>query len=249
MIAWEESGAGRPAVLVHGITECRRAWDRVVPHLEDSFRVVRLDLRGHGESSDADDVSALAMAEDVATVVAEAGIDEPPLLIGHSLGAVVVSAYAAGGGPAAGVVNVDQPLRLGDFAAGLKPLADTLRGPDFGVAVAAIFDALGPGTVDPDTRDYLDAKHCSARQDVVLGVWAMVLEADPDELTRTAEGLLGALRMPYLAIHGADPGPGYEEWLTTHLPSATVEVWDGGGHYPHLTEPERFAARVRAFAG
>jgi pimeloyl-ACP methyl ester carboxylesterase len=170
------------------------------------------------------------------------------VLVGHSLGAVVVSAYAAGGGPAAGIVNVDQSLRLGDFAAGLQPLAGSLRGPDFGDAITAVFDALGPGRVDDETRAYLDGKHSSARQDVVLGVWSMVLDADPDELTRTAEGLLGALRVPYLAVHGTDPGPGYEAWLTTHLPSASVEVWEGGGHYPHLSEPERFAARVRDFA-
>lgn len=248
MIAWEESGSGRPVVLVHGLTEDRRTWDPVVPLLEDGFRLVRLDLRSHGESSDADDLSALAMAGDVATVVAEAGIDVPPLLVGHSLGAVVVSAYAAAGGPSAGIVNVDQSLRLGDFAAGLQPLAEGLRGPGCTEVVNAIFESLGTDRLGPDALAYLTECHDATRQEVVLGVWDVVLESEPTQLTATAEGLLGALRVPYLAIHGSDPGPGYEAWLTNLLPSATVEVWDGDGHYPHLVDPTRFAARVRAFA-
>jgi pimeloyl-ACP methyl ester carboxylesterase len=249
VIAWEESGSGRPLVLVHGLTEDRRNWDLVVPLLEDGFRCVRLDLRGHGQSSDAGDYSALAMAEDVATVVAEAGIAEAPLLLGHSLGAVVVSAYAAGGAPAAGVINVDQSLRLGDFAAGLQPLGDALRGAGFHDAVLAVFDALGTAALDDASLAYVTDRHEKARQDVVLGVWSLVLESEPAALTAIAEGLLGALAgTPYLAVHGSDLAPGYEAWLTGLLPGATVEVWDGGGHYPHLAEPERFAARVRAFA-
>ena len=61
VIAWEASGAGPPIVFVHGITEDRHTWHSVVPFLEDGFRCVRLDLRGHGVSSDADDYGAVAM--------------------------------------------------------------------------------------------------------------------------------------------------------------------------------------------
>lgn len=247
MISWDESGSGTPAVLVHGITEDRTTWHRVVPLLEDRFRCVRLDLRGHGRSADADDYSALAMAEDVARVVSEANIDEPPLLVGHSLGAVVVTAYATQA-PAAGVVNVDQSLRLGDFAAGLSPLADDLRGDRFSETVSAVVASLGVDALPESDRAYVDERHLGARQDVVMGVWSQVLESSPEELTALAESLLSALGVPYLAIHGSDPGAGYAGWLRSHLPGAEVEVWNGHGHYPHLVDPERFARRVREFA-
>lgn len=245
MIAWEGSGDGRPVVFVHGITEDRRGWDSVIPLLTDRFRCVRLDLRGHGESSDAEDYSALAMADDVAAVVAEAGIDEPPLLVGHSLGAFVVTAYAVQA-PARAVVNIDQSLRLGDFAAVLQPLADALRGPGFADAITTIVDALGSEGVPDSERPYLDARHQAARQDVVLGVWDAVLDSPPDDLTALAESLLGGIKVPYVAIHGGDPGPGYADWLTSLVPTATVEVWGRGGHYPHLADPQRFAARLAA---
>jgi pimeloyl-ACP methyl ester carboxylesterase len=248
VIAWEEAGAGRPVVLVHGITEDRRSWDAVWPMLAETFRCIRLDLRGHGKSGDADDYSALAMAADVGAVVDEAGLDEPPLLIGHSLGAVVVTAYAASGGANVGVVNVDQSLRFGDFATALQPFADALRGPECAETVAAIIDTLGTARLRPEDLAYVTGHKQALRQDVVLGVWSMVLDADPAELTATAEQLLGAVRTPYLALHGSDPGPDYEAWLTAAMPDATVEVWDGDGHYLHMVDPVRFVTRVRDFA-
>lgn len=245
MIAWDESGSGPPVVFVHGLTEDRRGWDPVVALLNDRFRCVRLDLRGHGESSDAEDYSALAMAEDIVTVVDEAQLAQPPLVVGHSLGAVVATVYAAQA-PVRGVVNVDQSLRLGDFAAGLQPLAPALRDPaTFLDTMFAIFEGIGiPDTLDHRHLAYLDALHRGARQDVVLGVWGLVFDSSPDDLNALAQTMLGAITVPYLAIHGSDPGPGYAEWLASVLPGSAVEVWEGDGHYPHLAEPGRLAARI-----
>ncbi|MHB1787423.1 MAG: alpha/beta fold hydrolase [Acidimicrobiales bacterium] len=246
MINWEESGAGDPLIFVHGITEDLRSWDPVVSLLEDRYRCVRLDLRGHGKSSTADDYSALAMAQDVGAVVSEAAIDGPSLLVGHSLGAIVVTAYATQAA-VRGIVNIDQSLRLGDFAAALQPLAPILRGPDFGGAVTAVFESLGVDRLPDEAKTYVTSKHREARQEVVLGVWDLVLDSAPKDLTAMAESLLGALKAPYLAVHGSDPGEGYPAWLSGLIPGATVEVWPGDGHYPHLVEPERFATRLAAF--
>ena len=249
MIAWEEAGDGPAIVFVHGLTEDRRGWDPVVERLRDSFRCVRLDLRGHGESDDADDYSPLAMATDVATLVAEAGITDPPLLVGHSLGAVVVTAYAAGA-PARAVVNVDQPLDLVPFATALLGLAPKLRGSEaeFHEALDAAFAGLGTAAIPEPWRTWAEDKHRGARQDVVTGVWSLVMDSDPVELQAGVDPMMAAVTVPYLAIHGGDPGDGYETWLRDRIPSATVEVWDGDWHYPHLVEPERFARRMRELA-
>jgi pimeloyl-ACP methyl ester carboxylesterase len=248
VIAWDETGTGTPIVFVHGLTEDRRGWDPTIAHLQQIRRCVRLDLRGHGQSSDADDYSALAMANDIAELVAEAQIAQPPLVVGHSLGAVVATAYATQA-PVQGIVNIDQSLRLGDFAAALQPFEPQLRGPEFHETLMAIFDGLGiPDTLDPRYKAYLDTLHADARAAVVLGVWGLVFGSTPDELTAIAESLLGSITVPYLAIHGSDPGLGYAEWLTGLLPGATVEIWEGDGHYPHLAEPERLAARLREFS-
>ncbi len=59
--------------------------------------------------------------------------------------------------------------------------------------------------------------------------------------------LADAITVPYLSLHGIDPGPDYATWLTGKLASATVEVWPDLGHYPQLIEQERFVRRVVDF--
>jgi pimeloyl-ACP methyl ester carboxylesterase len=144
------------------------------------------------------------------------------------------------------VVNVDQSLRLGDFATAVAPLEALLRDPaTFRETLLAAFGDLPP-SLDPRYVDYLEHLHRNARQAVVLGVWGQLFESSPEELQALAESLLGAITVPYVAIHGSDPGAGYADWLAALVPGATVELWDGDGHYPHLAEPARMAARIAA---
>ena len=81
----------------------------------------------------------------------------------------------------------------------------------------------------------------------MLGVWAPLLELSLEELDALVVSLTADVRVPYLALHGTDPGPDYASWLHGIIPTSTVEVWDGDGHYPHLVEPARFLDRLRAF--
>jgi pimeloyl-ACP methyl ester carboxylesterase len=50
VLAWTELGAGPPLVLLHGLGDSHRTWRRVAPRLADHFRVLLLDLPGHGLS-------------------------------------------------------------------------------------------------------------------------------------------------------------------------------------------------------
>ena len=83
--------------------------------------------------------------------------------------------------------------------------------------------------------------------DVLLGVWGLVLESDPDDLTALFESMLPAIDVPYLALHGDDPGDDYRQWLTKHVPTTTFEIWEGVGHFTQLVEPERLATRIKEF--
>jgi pimeloyl-ACP methyl ester carboxylesterase len=83
--------------------------------------------------------------------------------------------------------------------------------------------------------------------EVILGVWDGLLTTPPEELTALAESALPRCRAPLLAIHGSPPSPGYPEWLTSLVPEAELEIWDGQGHMLHLVDPDRFAERVERF--
>lgn len=247
-IAYDDRGSGKPLVLVHDITECRGAWDPVTPLLAEGWRVVRVDVRGHGTSERRAPYDAASMADDVAAVVAELGL-ERPLMVGHSMGGVVVSAYGAAGHPARGIVNVDQPLRLAAFQEALAPVRPMLEGDEssFREAIGLVFSVLD-GPLPPAERTRLDALS-SPEQAVVLGVWEPVFTMDADALDEMVGELLARIRVPYLAIHGSDPGVDYVHWLLARVGNSRVEVWPDHGHYPHLVDPERFRERLDQFDG
>lgn len=244
-IHFEVEGSGPPVVLVHGITDSADDWAPLNGRLAADHTVVRLDLRGHGRSGDAADYSALSMAQDLEAVVTAAGVDRP-LLVGHSLGAVVATAYAAGA-PTRGVVNIDQTLRFSDFAATVRQLEHQLRGDGFHAAMRAVFLHLD-GPLAPDQlRFRLAANRDAARQDVVLGAWDLTFSSTDEDLDGVAAMVAPGITVPYLSIFGNDPGKDYLPWLTALLPQAQVEQWGDHGHYPHLVDPERFLVRLAEF--
>ena len=225
-------------MLVHGITESRRSWDPLIERLAASHDVLAVDLRGHGESDLGGPYDVITMAADVHEVVEALGM-ERPLLIGHSLGGTVVSAYAAMY-PCRGVVNIDQPMRLGDFQAALRSVESMLRGDDaaFQQVMATVFETMR-GELDDEKWERLVGLR-RADQEVVLGVWAAVLESEAEQLEAMVNALAAAITVPYLSVHGTDPGAGYDEWLGELVQDVRIERWDGLGHYPHLVQTDRF---------
>jgi pimeloyl-ACP methyl ester carboxylesterase len=87
--SWGAAVVHRPlAVLVHGVTSSSRTWWRVGPALAGrGFRVLAVDLRGHGASPrTVAGLSVADLADDVAETVGDSPVE---LLVGHSLGALV----------------------------------------------------------------------------------------------------------------------------------------------------------------
>lgn len=250
-IEYATVGAGRDLVLVHGLTDSSPTWGPITAMLAEHYRVTTLDLRGMGRSGDAaaEHRDALAMVADVAAVVAAASVVEP-LVVGHSLGGIVVTAYATTA-PVRGVVNVDQPLRLSAFQDALLQVAPLLRDPaTFDSIIQAIFSGMDGDQLSADQVAAI-ASHRRQRQEVVLGVWNTVLDQPVTELESLARAVTAGLRAPYLTLQFADFGTDYCDWLQHLLPQAVTEAWSaaGGviGHYGHLVEPGRFVERVIAF--
>ncbi|MFP3907707.1 MAG: alpha/beta fold hydrolase [Acidimicrobiales bacterium] len=244
-IHYDVGGSGPPIVLVHGITDSSADWGPIDERLAVDHTVVSLDLRGHGRSGDSDDYSPLGMAHDVEAVVDASGI-EPPLVVGHSLGAVVATAYAAGA-PTRGVVSIDQTLRFSDSAATIRQLEHQLRGSGFHAALHALFRHLDGPLVPDSLRSRLATNRDTARPEVVLGVWELTFSTSDEDLDGLAAMVAPGVTVPHLSIFGNDPGDDYATWLTGLIPQAQVELWDGLGHYPHLVDPDRFVDRLARF--
>ena len=101
---------GPSLVVVHGLGDTQRSWDRVVHHLASRFRLVTYDLRGHGRSSSGGPYAIDTLVADLAAVIDNLGVPHP-LLVGHSLGALVAAEYAAAH-TCAGLIGVEGGLAL-----------------------------------------------------------------------------------------------------------------------------------------
>lgn len=233
--------------MVHGITESAESWAPVRDRLTADYRVVSLDLRGHGRSGTSERYDLEAMAQDVIAVIAAADLERPHL-VGHSLGGAVVTAAALHTAPSS-VVNIDQSLQLTEFKEGLDPVRSMLENPTaFPTVIDQLFQQLR-GPLDDAEFERLTALR-RADQEVVLGVWDLVLNASASEIDSTVEQVLSGYaerEVPYLNLFGAAPGDNYAAWLRRFIDTSTVEVWDDHGHYPHLVAPDRFIERLTAF--
>ena len=94
-IYYEDQGSGQLIVLVHGWTCSSKLWQKNVPELAKEFRVVTLDLRGHGNSSKTLAGHTIRQyARDVRELIEHLGLEDI-VLLGWSLGGSVVLSYYA----------------------------------------------------------------------------------------------------------------------------------------------------------
>jgi pimeloyl-ACP methyl ester carboxylesterase len=114
-LAWGDPGS-RGLVLVHGGGAHAHWWDHIAPLLALDRRVLALDLSGHGDSGRRDSYTLDAWATEVLAVAADAGLTEPPTVIGHSMGGLVTLRLASlFGARLAGAVVIDSPVRNRDL--------------------------------------------------------------------------------------------------------------------------------------
>lgn len=240
MLAHTDTGDGPSLVFLHGLGADRTRWAPFTDRLRGGFRCTTVDLPGHGESP-AEGCNAVEAAMAVQELIGHLGI-ESPTIVGHSLGATTALVHAAVFGPRSIVAFDPVGLYLPDLAAGLAPYADRLRGDDFEAAFSE-WEAELLAPVPAGQRAGLQAA-IHPRQEVVLSYWSALL--DPEETTATQAGFEAAvagIAVPALVILADPPSPDDAAVLGL-METATVEVVEGGTHFLHLLDPDRFATRI-----
>jgi pimeloyl-ACP methyl ester carboxylesterase len=148
-------------VLVHGGAAHSRWWDHIGPLLANGWRVLALDLSGHGDSGQRDSYTLDAWAREVLAVVADAGITTPPTVIGHSMGGLVTLRLASlVGSRIAGAVAIDSPVRdltPEDLAARQRRAFGPLRVYPTRQAAVVRFHPVPDQPVLPYIRDHVAA--------------------------------------------------------------------------------------------
>ena len=93
-ISYHLSGEGNTVVLLHGFMEDHSIWDDFSGELSQKYRVIRIDLPGHGGSSVFGDVHTMEFMADAVRLVLETEHAGPCIMAGHSMGGYVSLAYA-----------------------------------------------------------------------------------------------------------------------------------------------------------
>jgi pimeloyl-ACP methyl ester carboxylesterase len=239
---------GHPFVFLHGLTFDHQMWAPVIGALPSRRRALAIDLPGHGASPALEDHGLESVVAAVHDAVVEAEL-ELPVLVGHSLGALVATLYAVEH-PVAGVVNVDQPLSTAPFARLVQSLAPQLRGEGFEGTWAMFRDSMHVERVSPGLRSLLAAGDRVERE-LVLSYWTGLLETAPEDLQALTDRLLEAIReavVPYVAIFAETRRPEELADLAQRVPHAWIETWPCAHHFPPLADPDRFAALLVGFA-
>jgi pimeloyl-ACP methyl ester carboxylesterase len=238
-----------PLVLLHGMTFNRTTWRPLIDRLErldPGRQVLNIDLPGHGESPAQASYPTAAVPGQLHRVIEDAGLTAP-VLVGHSAGALAAVWYA-GQYPYSGLVIADQPMQIGPFAAVVRSLKEQLEGPRFDTVWPQFYDGLGIDLLPGDLAEVVRAAS-HPRQQVVTGFWRSILDGQTDKVEAAIEQSLagvGRSGVPYRHIAGEELPPGYREWLTARVPSATFDVWPGTGHFAHLARADEFAQTLAA---
>lgn len=244
----EEQGEGDPLLLIHGLGSSTRDWFAQVPHFATRYRVITLDLRGHGQSDKPEEPYSIAQfARDVAVVLRT--LDAVPAhVVGLSMGGMVAQELAAAAAPelvrSLVVVNSASDVRL-----------KTWRDVWFYVSRRFAVKALGMRRVGqliakrlfvrPDQQDLRDA---------FVERWA---ENDKGAYVRSVDAIMGwsvqdrlhDIDMPVLVISSEhDYTPVAAKNLTVaRMPNAELAVVDEARHALPVERPEEFNALLDEF--
>ncbi|MCL6731832.1 alpha/beta fold hydrolase [Streptomyces neyagawaensis] len=234
-------GDGVPLVFIHGWTANRHRWDHQLAHFSDKRRVIRLDLRGHGESTGAGVRTIAELADDVLALLDHLEV-ERFVLVGHSMGGMISQTITlAHPDRVERLVLVNSISRM-TYSRGRGLLMAASTRVPFKLFVAAnIQRAFAPGYPREEIREYIRASSATPRE-VVMTLYGAMRAFDV--LDR-----LGEIRVPTLLVHGYhDIQLPVSQMLrmAKAYPDAEVRILDAGHELP-VEKPAELTATLDRF--
>ena len=259
-LAYEDEGAGRPIVFLHGWGMQSTYFKAQIAALSPRFRVVVPDLRGHGQSSRLRQGQGLStLVNDVAELLVSLDLTQA-LVVGWSMGAMVTWGLLQHKEAArvSAIVSIDMVPRILNDEAWTFGLRE---GSDANVFSGVVKRMLADWP--RFTRIFVPRifAHESAAQKQALVDW-MVTETESNHPPSMAQLWMSIgdqdfrkdlvnLQLPTLIIFGRRSQlyrPEASEWLAENIANATRVEFANSGHAPHLEEPDLFNREIESFA-
>jgi 3-oxoadipate enol-lactonase len=241
--------ASQPLLFLHGIGGAARAWRGQLDFFRDRYRAIAWDMPGYGGSAPLPDVSIAALAGALQDFL-QAVDATKPIIVGHSIGGMIVQQWLAKNPRIAGAVVLAQTSPAfgkpdGDWQ---KSFIDARLGPlDRGETLASLASSLVKELVgdDPDASGMNLARDCMAAVPVATYRATMLALMGFD--LRSA---LKAIAVPTLVLSGSKdnnaPAPMMAK-MASYIPSATYVELEGVGHLANLERPAAFNAALDQF--
>ncbi|MGA2434996.1 MAG: alpha/beta hydrolase [Bryobacteraceae bacterium] len=244
-IVYDVRGRGDTTLVFVHCWSCDRSfWRNQVDAFADRYRVVTLDLGGHGESGEnRKKWTILGLAEDVRAVADHLKL-ERMILVGHSMGGPVsLEAARLMRGRVIGVIAVDtlHDAEMRMTPEMVEPIAAKLR-KNFKGAMKGFMGRMFGKDSDPAVREWIGERACAANPEVAIALLLDFPNLDLEKLFKSAG-------VPIRAINAKPP----------NAPPTTIEVnrkyadydavlIDGAGHFLQLERPQEFNEDLAKFA-
>ncbi len=244
-ISLEGPETAPPVVLAHSLGTRLELWDAVAARLARSFRVIRYDARGHGESAAPDAVYSIGdFGRDLLNILDALNIPSAHLC-GLSLGGMVGQWMA---------VNAPQRLRRLVIAnstahAGPPRMWEARIRHIRREGVASVADAVVESWFTPEFRAAHPAQVAPVRRMIVETPAAGYMGTSCAMRDMDFRADLAQVRVPAMVIIGSkdrSTPPAMGELIASRLPGARREVLDCG-HMSAIEMPEAFAGLVEGF--
>jgi len=238
-IAYEVHAGGEPTlVLVHGWSCDARYWREQLASFAGRHRVVTIDLAGHGQSGTArQDYTMRAFGEDVRAVADAVGGDQL-ILVGHSMGGLVIAEAARLlPGRVLGLIGVDTLHNLElpiteEYAAGMIAPLEA----DFTAACRQFAASMIRPDTDADLAAWIEADMAAAHQEAALSSMRRYLG---QWVSGDVPALFEELDLPVVVVY-ADLWPIDAEANRRHMRSFEAIVLEESDHFLMLGAAERF---------
>lgn len=248
---------GQPIFLIHGFCQSCLSWSHQFDSaLADEFRIVAMDLRGHGMSEKPTGIENYAdgklWADDVAAVIDQLHLDKP-VLAGWSYGGLVISDYVErySDGDISAINFVGGAVTLGTEDArklvgpGIMGLLSGLLSEDLAENIAAtrqfVINCSATPPSDED-RELALAYNMMVPPKVRLGMFSREIQFGD---------VLSKVTVPTLVTHGTKDNivlPEMGELTLSLIPHAEKSFYDGIGHAPFMEDVDRFNREIATLA-
>lgn len=253
---YEVSGQGEAVVFLHGMTGSTRDWASQVAVLVPKYKVVALDMRGHGKSgapSGEEEYSIPIFTEDVFNLLKLLDIKKC-CLAGHSVGGFISLQFALEHQDMlAGLVLVD--TSSGQFArdpgfAQMRQKLDELALSQ-GLEAAFEYDATNNPMRIERFRKHPEMKETSREKVLMTSVEGYIYGPRAIGKWEPVKPRLAEIKVPTLIFWGDEDSPFAEasQIMKKGIPDSELVTVKGAGHNPHEEAPGVFNEALLKFLG